>query len=700
MYRNRVIGLGLLAGASLLPGVALAQTVVPSADPTVSPPPKASTTADGKQVYTPEDFARFAPKTAYDMLVQVPGFTIRSADQERGLGQASENVLINGERVTDKQGGATVQLQKVAAGNVTRIEIVSASTLGIAGLVGQVANVVLSDATKAGGQFEWRPDFRAHYSVPNRYRGSVSYTGKTGKLDYTLSVEDQAGRGAIGGPVLLYAPNGLLIERRDEVFHSESDTMYVKAKLGFAGPGTAKGHLTLSYSPYWGPVYDIEHITRADGNDSTRLRKQRLNGWFYDVNADYEFALGPGRLKLIGLRHFDHEPLVSTQVEQFASGAPGEGTLFGRNSHIAETIGRGEYRWKTGKNDWQVSLERAVNSLDQRGSLATLQPDGSFMPIAFPDGSGTVQEVRYESLVTLSRPLGAKLSLQVAGGAEVSTLERLDGNLPARRFFRPKGSVTLGWQPDKDWDLSLKVRRRVGQISFYDFLAQPNLKENRPNTGNADLVPPQSWEFEGEIGRNLGAAGKTRLRGYYHRIEDIVDIIPIGVDGQGVGNLPNATRMGLESTSTIQFGPMGLKGMKLDATLGIERTQVRDPLTGEMRPISGTMDRWADITLRHDIPHSNLAWGGEASLNHYGYYYYLTEVNREWEGPWYISAFIEHKDVFGLTVRAQVTNLTNARHFYDRYVYDGRRNASPLLYHQVNNQLVGPIFTFTVRGSF
>ena len=57
---------------------------------------------NAKRTYAPADFARFSPKTAYDMLAQVPSFTIRSADQERGLGQASENVLINGQRITDK----------------------------------------------------------------------------------------------------------------------------------------------------------------------------------------------------------------------------------------------------------------------------------------------------------------------------------------------------------------------------------------------------------------------------------------------------------------------------------------------------------------------------------------------------------------------------------------------------------------------
>src|SRR5690349_4818822 len=55
-----------------------------------TPPPVPAETSEvspegvqRKQVYTPQDFARFAPKTAYDILVQVPGFTIHGAGQER-----------------------------------------------------------------------------------------------------------------------------------------------------------------------------------------------------------------------------------------------------------------------------------------------------------------------------------------------------------------------------------------------------------------------------------------------------------------------------------------------------------------------------------------------------------------------------------------------------------------------------------------
>jgi hypothetical protein len=700
MFMLRMNRCALLAGATFLsPHPALAQDTPAAADPAVAPPPQVAT-AGTKRIYTPGDFARYAPRTAYDLVVQVPGFTLRSAEVERGLGQASENVLINGQRIANKSGGAIEELQKINVTNVERIEIVEAASLGIAGLSGQIANVVVKTQKAASGQFEWNPDFRAHYSKPNLFNGNVSYSGRTGPIDYTLGVKNNGGRGAFGGPILIYDPLGTLIERRDEVFHSESDLVTLSSKLGFDGPASSVGNLLISVTPYWNPVYAAYDRTRADGDDGRQLTRGKLDGWYYDINADYDFAVGPGRLKLIGVRHWDKEPISTRQVFTPRSGAAEEGIRFDRDSRIAETIGRAEYKWKTGLNDWQVSVERAFNSLDQKGALFELNPSGEFEPIDLPGLSGKVQETRYEGIATLSRPLRQNLDLQVDGGGEISKLERVDGDLPARKFFRPKGSVTIGWRPAKGWDASLKLRRRVGQIRFYDFLDQPNLQQERDNQGNPDLVPPQSWEVETEAGRELGAWGKTRLKAYGHRIDDIIDVIPIGQDGEGVGNLPRATRVGVESVSTLQFDPIGWTGAKLDVTVGFEKTRVKDPLTRDRRSISGTRDRWVELEFRHDIPRSNFAYGADFNHDHYTPYFRLTEVYESWEGPYWLSAYVEHKDVMGLTVRAIVGNILNARHRLDRQVYTGYRDTRPLSFAQRNNQLIGPVFEFVVKGAF
>jgi outer membrane receptor for ferrienterochelin and colicins len=692
-WRKRLNAHCSLAALALAASPAAAQDAAPAV---------AAATSDVQRSFTPADFARFSPKTAYDMLVQVPGFTIRAPSTDRGLGQASENVLINSERVADKSGGAVQKLKITDASSVERIDLVDAAKLGIAGLSGLVANVILKKDVGGKGQFTWQPEARAHYSHANPYRGTISYTDRKGPVEYTLSVDNSvASRGAYGGnDDLIYDALGNLTERRVGRLFSDFDQpkMRVAAKLDM--PGSAVANLSVQYGPYWYDLGQFEKRRRDGPNDRFREVEQSQRGYMLDFNGDYEFALGPGRMKFIGLHHYEHEPTYTTQTTTYEGPIDDDGIRFFRDARLVEFILRGEYGWRGGKNDWQVTLERAVNTLDQKGELFLLSPEGEFVEEPFPEGSGEVAEHRYEATATFGRALSPKLDLQLVGGGEISKLERLDRDDPARKFFRPKGSVSLAWRPAADWDTSLKLSRKVGQISFYDFLAQLNLSEERENAGNPDLVPPQSWELEAEAGKELGAWGRARLKLFYHRIDDIIDIVPIGEDGQSIGNLPYATKIGGEVTSTINFDPVGWTGAKLDLKLAATYSRVKDPLTGEARPISGISDYSGSFALRHDIAATDLAWGGGMSIYHNTRTYYLTEVFRSWEGPFFGNLFVEHKNVAGLTVRLQASNLPGGRHIFNRTAWDGFRDTAPVLFVQRQRQKIGPIFTLTLKGNF
>jgi outer membrane receptor for ferrienterochelin and colicins len=240
----------------------------------------------------------------------------------------------------------------------------------------------------------------------------------------------------------------------------------------------------------------------------------------------------------------------------------------------------------------------------------------------------------------------------------------------------------------------------VGQISFYDFLSQPQLSQDRENAGNPDLVPPQSWEAETEFARDLGRWGKTRLNLHYYRVTDIVDVIPIGTNGQGIGNLPRADRIGAESTSTFNLDPLGWHGAKLDLNAGTEWTSVKDPLTGKRRPIGGVYDHWGSVQIRHDIPHTPFAWSAYVNYNHYAKNYYLTEIYSELDIPWLVGLYVEDKNVMGLTVRAEADNILNGRHWFYRTVYAGFRDRAPISSIERHDDLVGPIFKLSVKGTF
>src|SRR6478735_3302838 len=165
---------GALLCAALLP-LSIADALAQEA----AAPPDKPTIENAARTYTPEDFKRFAPNNALDMLEQVPGFVIRNAVQERGLGQATGNVLINGQRLSAKSQDVLGQLGRIPAGNVVRIEIRDGATMDISGLSGQVANVI-TKAAGVSGQWEWRPDVRARYTNPQVTRGNVSVSGAVG----------------------------------------------------------------------------------------------------------------------------------------------------------------------------------------------------------------------------------------------------------------------------------------------------------------------------------------------------------------------------------------------------------------------------------------------------------------------------------------------------------------------------------------
>jgi hypothetical protein len=297
------------------------------------------------------------------------------------------------------------------------------------------------------------------------------------------------------------------------------------------------------------------------------------------------------------------------------------------------------------------------------------------------------------------RTLSPKLSFQLAAGGEYSNLRQAGGGGLARTFWRPKGQFSAAWKPNKKTDVNIRLQRRVGQLSFYDFLATVNLGNESGNAGNPDLVPSQTWHAEMEAIRNLGPYGSTTFRVYGQKIDDIIDTIPIGADGESPGNIASAKVWGAEWKTTFQFDPMGWKGAKLDARVQMQGSSLRDPLTGEERPISNTLIRLGTLSLRHDIPNSDWAWGGGLTYEWYNKNYRLTEVGRQWEGPVWGSLFVENKDVFGLTVRATVGNIVGARSYWDRMVYQGRRTG-PVAFYERRDRLIGPLFNFAIRGKF
>ena len=519
--------------------------------------------------------------------------------ERRGLGQASENVLINGQRIANKIGRrgrpapAHLGVERRADRDRRCREPRHRRPVG----AGREHHPE-GQTHKASGQFEWNAQLpRAfHQAGAARRLGQLFGQGRAGRLHLFGQERLRARRPRRADRDLRSQPTSSS-KRRNEVYHSEYEEANIQAKFGIDGPGSSVGNLTLGYTPYWNPSSHPRHAGRGRRRDAAAGPTSSSSpATMRDINGDYEFALGPGRLKLIGVRHWEHEPLVTTQILRFRhQRADPIGTRFSRDTPFGETIGRGEYhleerarttgRFRSSARSTRSTRRARLFELDprrrlRRGAVSRRAPARS-------PRSATKASRRF------SRPLASNLDLQVAGGR---------GNLEAR----PRPTTTsrrANSSGPRAASRSAGARRRTGTSasSFAAASARSASTTSSPSRSSArtarmPATPISSRRRAGKSRPNSPTTSAAGARPGSTSIitgsTDIVDVIPIG-DRRAGRRQPAARRpRRRREHQHDHFDPIGWTGAKLDLNVGGEWTSVKDPLTGEKRPISGIQDHW------------------------------------------------------------------------------------------------------------
>lgn len=188
------------------------------------------------------------------------------------------------------------------------------------------------------------------------------------------------------------------------------------------------------------------------------------------------------------------------------------------------------------------------------------------------------------------------------------------------------------------------------------------------------------------------------LTAFGESIEDLVDLVPVGT-GEGPGNIETAERFGLDLEGTLKFDNLGWKGAQLEYSTFFQDTFVDDPLTGETRDFNGATIYYYELNLRHDIPNTNWAWG----INYETFRdapVFRRGVRRYYEQPQgFAWAFIEHKDLWGMTGSIFLANILDSDDNFQRIEYDPDRTG---VIQQIENRSAnfGPILTVRLKGSF
>ena len=131
------------------------------------------------------------------------------------------------------------------------------------------------------------------------------------------------------------------------------------------------------------------------------------------------------------------------------------------------------------------------------------------------------------------------MEIETGLAAEYSALTQIGSDVGTERSFTfVKPSLDIWYNADAATQLWFSARRDVGQLDFDDFVATVNREHNEVLSGNPNLAPEKSWDFEIGAERRLNnGAGVINGRVFYRRVNDVKDLIPLGLEGSQPGNL-------------------------------------------------------------------------------------------------------------------------------------------------------------------
>lgn len=661
-------------------------------------------TSAATRSFSPEDFSQFSPKTALEMVAQIPGFQIEAQDSsQRGFGQATGNVLINGQRLSGKSNDAVEALGRIPSASVVRIEVQDGAQLDIPGLSGQIVNVITSQTNRISGAWTAENVYRRNLD-PSFLNGTLSLSGKSGALDWTLSLENESPRRGNEGIENVFDGIGTLIEVRDEETRFSNETPSGSLALGWRPSNGNIANFNLSYEQFnfAGREIGMRTPIGLPLEDTLRLFRFGNDGRIGEASGDFEFELGPGRLKLIGLQtirtNFRSNQLVTSLVDDGSS----DGSLFTQDSQESETIGRLEYSFSPQQGrDWQISVEGAFNTLDNTSNLLDIDTFGALIQSPdVQDDVTRVEELRGEANLTHSRRLGSTLNAQASVGVEVSEISQSGPTGLTRLFVRPKGFASLAWTPTSSTTVSTRIEREVGQLNFFDFVSTVNLNQENAQAGNPDIVPQQAWLGEVVFEQRLGNLGAFTIRTFGELITDIVDQIPIGASDEAPGNLDQAVRFGIELNTTLKFDQFGAKGLQLEFDGAAQNSSLDDPLTGDSRRINDDLVSRIFTELRYDIPSTPYAFGVSYNKERRARSFRLDQSMIRFAETGDLGVFAEHKDIFGLTGTVTVSNLLGQIDFEERTVFVENRINSPIDFTESRDRTFGAVLSLQLRGSF
>ncbi len=695
---------------------------------------------DSTVIYPASYFTEWAPITAQDMLVRIPGQDSGGGGGfrgppggggpgfgnptrgGRGLGSGSggTEIMINGKRTAGKNNSTQGLLGRIPADQVQEIQIIRGTSgeLDVRGST-QVINVVLTEEL-ATNNVSW--DATATFDQGGEFtpNGTVALSGQRGALDYLLSVRSgpfyQQTRTFERSVLGDYSPNDTITEYRrmwignDEVSFNLGYEFSPNSSLrvnGLYGIGDNEGEvdrrtIDRTINP---PIPTFEREDNPTEGDN------------WEFGSDYEYTLGNGdRFKILGIANRADDLRIRQRFEQQPGGEFEKNLFLSVHSITEERIVRSSYTMDVFTNqDIEFGIERAQTILDSELALGLLFGDaapsdavGGLIPQVVSNANSKVEEIRYEPFVIHNWVINPQMSLESTLVYETSEISQTGDVVNKRDFDFIKPKLDFRYDVTPTWQLRGTIERIVDQLSFADFVAANDQDDNDRDTlaGNAELRQQTQWRysFRSEF-RLPDDAGVLNAELYYADYQDVIDRIDVSPSPDDLqsanGNIGDGEEWGASLSASIRMNMIGMPNLLVSPTLELQDSEIIDPFLGIKRRFASHYRGMFRLFVRHDIPQWRFNWGFSNFDRIDGgiFRYDLEDIEFDIGDPRY-GLFGEYVDTRGLTYRLDIQNASNNVRCRER-----RRFVGPIsdgILEEIEDQCstTGVEVAFKISGTF
>ena len=655
--------------------------------------PVAAPAQQGVISYPPSFFAAFQPSNAMEMVGRVPGFSFEGGDDVRGFEGAAGNVLIDGQRPAAKSDNLENILRRLPASQVERVDLIRGSASGIDM---QGKSVLVNIVRKSGGGFRGLASVATNYvaddgrtAPQSRLEASGGSNGRAWEIGLSSArfVDDGAG----DGPRVRITPAGTPLIR--SFVESEGDGFEVRLTGAFETP-LAGGKLRLS------GLGSIEEFNYDEQNRSSLPRVSQELDQFGDddkeieLGARYSRGFGPKTSVEVVLLQRNKDSHFGETFQ-----APGETTFFTLDAKSGESIVRNvlKYAARDGLS-FEAGAEGAYN---WQKSQTDYVENGA--PVRLPAANVKVEERRGEVFAKATWRPAPKWTLEAGLREEASKITSAGDIELGKTLYFTKPRLAVTWAATGSTQVRGRIEREVGQLDFDDFVADTSFNTGAGvQAGNPDLNPDQAWVGELTLEQRFWTKGALVLTYRHFELKDVIDSAPVrGPSGvfDAPANIGGGTKDEFAFNATVPLEKVGWKGAELRGQATWRESKVTDPTTGRGREISGLRPLSWEVHLTHDLPQYKINWGVDLFGGWRQTYYRVDQITDRKLKP-YVEIFAEWKPRPDLSIRTELSNVTERGFRNTRNVYAGPRDVAALKFVDDRDIQFGRMLYVRVRKTF